>query len=209
MSVACISSKQAFKAVLEDTPNACVHFAADWCEPSKQLHNAMNDWNYPSVRLVTAMVEEMPEVAEDEKVETVPFIVFYKDGKRVDAIAGAMVPEIKRKIESLYSAVEVIDVEARIKKLIKKGKVMLFMKGEPDAPRCGFSRTIIGILREEGCTFETFDILTDEAVRQGLKSFSNWPTFPQLYVDGEFVGGLDIVKELKESGELRETLEGQ
>ncbi|CAN0329604.1 unnamed protein product, partial [Hapterophycus canaliculatus] len=74
---------------------------------------------------------------------------------------------------------------------------MVFMKGTPDAPRCGFSRTLVGLLREENIEFESFDILEDNAVRQALKDLSNWPTYPQLYVQGELVGGLDIVKEMK------------
>ena len=76
------------------------------------------------------------------------------------------------------------------------------MKGEPAAPRCGFSSKIVALLNDEKVKFSSFDILTDNAVREGLKSYSNWPTYPQLYVQGKLVGGLDIVKELKEEGEL-------
>ena len=83
---------------------------------------------------------------------------------------------------------------------------MLFMKGSPDAPRCGFSRQITELLQAEKVKFDTFDILSDEEVRQGLKTFSNWPTFPQLYADGKLLGGLDVVKELQEEGELLEAL---
>jgi len=91
-------------------------------------------------------------------------------------------------------------------KLINQAPVMLFMKGVPSQPKCGFSKKIVAILDEEKIKFDSFDILTDEDVRQGLKTFSNWPTFPQLYVKGELIGGLDIVQELKESGELQNTL---
>ena len=83
---------------------------------------------------------------------------------------------------------------------------MLFMKGSPDAPRCGFSRRIVALLRERGVAFGSFDILQDEAVRQGLKVLNDWPTFPQLVVKGEFVGGLDIVAEMADNGELEEML---
>lgn len=76
--------------------------------------------------------------------------------------------------------------------------------GNPDGPRCGFSRQAVALLREAGVEFTHFDILGDDAVRQGLKKFSNWPTYPQLYVDGNLVGGLDIMKELHEEGELAE-----
>eukprot|EP01059_Diplonema_ambulator_P008524 TRINITY_DN18168_c2_g1_i1.p2 TRINITY_DN18168_c2_g1~~TRINITY_DN18168_c2_g1_i1.p2 ORF type:complete len:208 (+),score=80.99 TRINITY_DN18168_c2_g1_i1:42-665(+) len=207
MSVSVVSSRTALEELLKETPNACVHFAADWCEPSKALHNAMNTWEYPKVRLVTAMAEEMADVCEELGVETVPYIVFYKDGKKVDAVAGAKIDVLKEKIEGLYNDVEVIDIEKRMKNLINREKVMLFMKGEPSAPRCGFSRTIVSILNEEGIKFGHFDILTDEAIRQGLKTYSNWPTYPQLYVNGELLGGLDVVKELKEDGELAASLQ--
>ncbi|EEH43836.1 Grx4 family monothiol glutaredoxin [Paracoccidioides brasiliensis Pb18] len=84
---------------------------------------------------------------------------------------------------------------ARLEELVKAAPVMLFMKGTPSAPRCGFSRQIVGILRENSVKYGFFNILADEEVRQGLKEFADWPTFPQLWVKGELVGGLDIVKE--------------
>ena len=82
------------------------------------------------------------------------------------------------------------------------------MKGLPSAPRCGFSRQIVEMLDEEGASYDSFNILEDEEVRQGLKTYSDWPTFPQLYVDGDLIGGLDIVKEMKESDELSDLLQG-
>ena len=83
---------------------------------------------------------------------------------------------------------------------------MLFMKGSPKSPQCGFSRQITEILKSNDIPFASFDILTDERVRSGLKKFSDWPTFPQLYVSGEFVGGLDIIKEIASSGNLASEL---
>lgn len=96
----------------------------------------------------------------------------------------------------------------RLAKLIKRHKIMLFMKGLPSAPRCGFSRQMVELLNDKGVAYDTFNILEDEEVRQGLKTFSNWPTFPQLYIAGDLVGGLDIVKELAEDGEFDSMLEG-
>ena len=91
----------------------------------------------------------------------------------------------------------------RLKALINRDPVMVFIKGTPEAPRCGFSRTIVGLLNElEGVTYGYYDILGDEQVRAGLKTYSDWPTFPQLYAKGELLGGLDIVKEMHASGEL-------
>ncbi|OAX79521.1 Grx4 family monothiol glutaredoxin [Emergomyces africanus] len=84
---------------------------------------------------------------------------------------------------------------ARLEELVKAAPVMLFMKGTPSAPQCGFSRQLVGILREKSVKYGFFNILADEDVRQGLKEYADWPTFPQLWVKGELVGGLDIVKE--------------
>ena len=79
---------------------------------------------------------------------------------------------------------------------------MLFMKGNPAAPRCGFSNKTVALLNGQGVKFESFDILSDNMVREGLKKYSNWPTYPQLYVKGELIGGLDIMKEMVESGDF-------
>uniref|UniRef100_A0A915J723 Glutaredoxin domain-containing protein n=1 Tax=Romanomermis culicivorax TaxID=13658 RepID=A0A915J723_ROMCU len=86
------------------------------------------------------------------------------------------------------------DLGAKLKRLINSAKCMVFMKGNPEQPRCGFSKQLMTILNEAGAQFETFDILLDDEVRQGLKTYSNWPTYPQVYVDGELVGGLDIIR---------------
>jgi len=96
------------------------------------------------------------------------------------------------------------DLNTRLRRLMDQDKVVLFMKGSPDAPRCGFSRKIVGLLKEQKVSFKHFDILTDESVRQGLKVLNNWPTYPQLIINGELVGGLDIVQEMVETGELKE-----
>ena len=95
---------------------------------------------------------------------------------------------------------------ARLEGLIKQSRVMLFMKGTRQFPACGFSNTVVQILKKEGAQFETFNILADAEIRQGLKDYSNWPTFPQLYVDGKLVGGCDIITEMHQSGELRTVL---
>jgi len=95
----------------------------------------------------------------------------------------------------------------RLNRLIRTSEVMLFMKGTPTAPKCGFSRQAVELLENGDVAFGSFDILSDEEVRQGLKKYSDWPTYPQLYVNGELIGGLDIMKELaSEQGSLREQL---
>jgi monothiol glutaredoxin len=98
------------------------------------------------------------------------------------------------------------DIRSRIEELLKGSKVMLFMKGTKQFPACGFSNAVVQILKKESVPFETFNILADGEIRQGLKEYSNWPTYPQLYVAGKFVGGCDIVTELHQSGELAQEL---
>ena len=90
--------------------------------------------------------------------------------------------------------------------LVKKSRVVLFMKGNKHFPQCGFSAQVIGILKETGIPFETVNVLSDPAVRDGIKEYSSWPTIPQLYVDGEFLGGCDIVKEMYAAGDLQKKL---
>jgi monothiol glutaredoxin len=90
----------------------------------------------------------------------------------------------------------------RITDTIAKDRVMLFMKGNPSMPQCGFSAAVVGMLKEAGATFGSFNILADPELREGLKEFSSWPTYPQLYVDGKLVGGADIVRDLHGKGEL-------
>ena len=93
-----------------------------------------------------------------------------------------------------------------IEEKINSSKVFLFMKGTPDQPRCGFSAQTVHILHELKIKFDSFDVLSDENIRQGIKEYANWPTIPQLYVDGKFIGGCDIVMEMAASGELRKLI---
>lgn len=90
----------------------------------------------------------------------------------------------------------------RIEAVIASGDVVLFMKGIPAAPQCGFSATVVQILSHLSVPFQSVDVLADMEIREGIKAYSNWPTIPQLYVKGEFVGGCDIVREMFQSGEL-------
>ena len=97
-------------------------------------------------------------------------------------------------------------VAERIKNDIESNDVVLYMKGTPVFPQCGFSSTVVQVLTHLGVKFKGIDVLTDPSLREGIKQFSSWPTIPQLYVKGEFLGGCDIVREMYESGELQELL---
>jgi monothiol glutaredoxin len=98
----------------------------------------------------------------------------------------------------------VSDANSRIAELVKANDIVLFMKGTPLFPQCGFSSRAVAILDRLGATYETVDVLQDAEIRQGIKQYSDWPTIPQLYVKGEFVGGSDIMMEMFESGELQQ-----
>ncbi|MBF2034185.1 MAG: Grx4 family monothiol glutaredoxin [Leptolyngbyaceae cyanobacterium T60_A2020_046] len=99
------------------------------------------------------------------------------------------------------------EVKERIETLINTHKIMVFMKGTKLMPQCGFSNNVVQILNVLGVPFETFDVLSDYDIRQGIKEYSNWPTIPQVYVNGEFLGGSDILIELYQSGQLQETVQ--
>jgi monothiol glutaredoxin len=99
-----------------------------------------------------------------------------------------------------------MSTQDRIKQLVTSNDVVLFMKGTKFFPQCGFSARAVGILQQLGTKFETVDVLADPEVRNGIKEFSNWPTIPQLYIRGEFVGGSDIMMEMAQSGELEKAL---
>lgn len=101
------------------------------------------------------------------------------------------------------------DIKKEIANIIASSKVVLFMKGTPSQPACGFSQRAISILRANGISKDSFtaiNVLEDEEIRSGIKSYSNWPTVPQLYINHEFIGGSDIMTELNESGELKQLL---
>ncbi|EFA02650.1 Glutaredoxin-related protein 5, mitochondrial-like Protein [Tribolium castaneum] len=91
--------------------------------------------------------------------------------------------------------------------MVNNNKVVVFMKGVPEQPRCGFSNAVVQILRMHGVQYEAHDVLSDESLRQGIKDFSNWPTIPQVFINGEFVGGCDIMLQMHQSGDLIEELE--
>ena len=99
-----------------------------------------------------------------------------------------------------------METKEKIKDLINNNKVCLFMKGTPDSPQCGFSMAVSNVLKHLKVEFHGINVLEDESLRNGIKEFSDWPTIPQLYINGEFIGGCDIVKEMFEKGELKELL---
>ena len=100
-----------------------------------------------------------------------------------------------------------MEIKERIGKVIEENSVMLFMKGSPDFPQCGFSGRVVQILEACGAEFGAADVLVDPELREGIKAYSNWPTIPQLYIQGELIGGCDIVMEMYENGELKKKMD--
>ena len=139
-------------------------------------------------------------------VTQAPTVITFMDKTgAIEHIQGVEAPVIFTAVEQLASKSTLYQ---RLNGLINQSKFVLFMKGTKDAPRCGFSRKMVALLNDNGVTeFETFDILNDQDVRDAIKIYSKWPTFPQLYCDGELLGGLDVVTEMVEAGELKELLE--
>lgn len=215
MSVKTIKNQEEFSAVEKNNGLTVVHFTAEWAPQCGQMNEVISELAKQSelkdVTFAMVPAEDLSEVSLKFNIAAVPTVVLLRGGQVVDRVDGANAADLTTKVKiqaaksSLVStapAVPAEDLNTRLKRLINSAKCILFMKGSPDAPRCGFSRTTVELLGKHEADYSTFDILTDEEVRQGLKTYSNWPTYPQLYVDGELVGGLDILKEMDASGEL-------
>lgn len=118
------------------------------------------------------------------------------------ALRGAPITAAHR----LFCSNAVVASKEEIDKLVKSNKIVVFMKGIPDAPKCGFSNAVVQILRMHSVPYDSHNVLENEAVRQGIKDYTNWPTIPQVFINGEFVGGCDIMLQMHQNGELIEEL---
>lgn len=119
------------------------------------------------------------------------------------SIRVGLIPTVTKRFCS--SAAAPVDKE-HIAKLVKNSKVVVFMKGVPEEPRCGFSNAVAQIMRMHGVTYDSHNVLANEGIRQGIKDYTNWPTIPQVFINGEFVGGCDIMVQMHQNGELVEEL---
>lgn len=206
-------------------------FFANFHEPSRpdgQMDQVVTKLAevHPNVLFAKIDAEEVSDAAEQFDVAVVPSMVFLKDRTFIDKLEGADPAELARRIDRWLKATSAENpvpvaqaadgstplggvpsslsgLEERLKSLIHSAPVMIFMKGTPSAPRCKFSRQLVELLQQAGIArYGAFDILGSDEVRQGLKAYSDWPTFPQVYVNGALLGGLDILRELHEAGEL-------
>jgi len=196
-----------------------LNFHAPWAAPCAQMNQVFKTLAKQSptdkTLFITIDAEEYPEITESYDVSAVPFFVLIKSGVVLEKISGAdpskltssitrhsggslLIPPAQSTTASTSDTTQPPmeeDLNSRLTKLVSAAPVMLFMKGTPAAPQCGFSRQLVALLREREVRYGFFNILADDEVRQGLKTFSDWPTFPQLYVNGQLIGGLDIVRE--------------
>ena len=202
--------------------SSVINFCATWCEPCVQLNAVfaeLAEEHGAALRFVQLDADEFPDLCERFEIESVPAFLFLHSGKVTDTLIGASPGDLVGKVKenaitaNIYrdevaaaNAPAPVPLNRRLASLTSRSPVMLFMKGSPDEPRCGFSRQIVELLQGEKVSFGHFDILSDEEVRQGLKTFSNWPTYPQLYVEGKLLGGLDVLKEMKEEDELKDAM---
>lgn len=202
-----------------------LYFHTPWAAPCIQINPvyAKLASENPSTKFLSINADDHPDISELFEVSTVPYFVLIRDDTILKEVSGADPKEFVNALNELQNPGQAAaaapqqrappaqaplatvpaeeneetedELNARLKQLTEAAPVMLFMKGTPSSPQCGFSRQTVAILRENGVRFGFFDILKDDSVRQGLKTFSDWPTFPQLYINGEFQGGLDIIKE--------------
>uniref|UniRef100_A0A182SHE2 Uncharacterized protein n=1 Tax=Anopheles maculatus TaxID=74869 RepID=A0A182SHE2_9DIPT len=220
MAITKVTSEDQYKQLIGAATVSVVLFSAEWAEQCKQIVNVMTELakqtDFKALQFLDVPAEDLSELSMRHQIDSVPTVLFLRAGKAIDRIDGVDVGSLTKKAKQYAGAAALptsasgdggaANLEERLKALINRSKVMIFMKGDRNTPRCGFSKQLIAIINDTGVAYDTFDILTDEAVRQGLKTFSNWPTYPQVYVSGELIGGLDIIKELLEGGELKETL---
>jgi Grx4 family monothiol glutaredoxin len=219
-----ITSAEAYDAWMRANPSGVVHFYASWCEPCAAMDALMTELakaHAGSASFARCDAEAVEDVCEREGVSSVPYFVFTRDGRRVDAHEGADAAVVTNKTKQFFPRTAAMAtmattamtttttatsdaLNARLKSLIESQPVVVFMKGHPDEPKCGFSRKVVEALKTAGVKFGSFNILADNDVREGLKVYSSWPSYPQVYVDGELVGGCDIILELAEAGELKE-----
>eukprot|EP00742_Colponemidia_sp_Colp-10_P001491 GILJ01001601.1.p1 GENE.GILJ01001601.1~~GILJ01001601.1.p1 ORF type:complete len:422 (+),score=70.66 GILJ01001601.1:54-1319(+) len=201
-----VTSVNQFHSLLAENRNCLtvVYFWASWHPPCAQMTAVFAQLAKDNldVKFLQVEAEELPEVSEEYGIASVPTFLFFKDNTKIDMLMGAHPPLLVKKLQEHNQTPKTDSITDKCNRLINQAPVMLFMKGNPSEPKCGFSRKMVEILKTVGVKYDSFDILTDEAVRSELKVISNWPTFPQLYIAGKLVGGVDIVESLQDDDQL-------
>eukprot|EP00672_Neobodo_designis_P016494 CAMPEP_0174828782 /NCGR_PEP_ID=MMETSP1114-20130205/1533_1 /TAXON_ID=312471 /ORGANISM="Neobodo designis, Strain CCAP 1951/1" /LENGTH=226 /DNA_ID=CAMNT_0016062507 /DNA_START=27 /DNA_END=707 /DNA_ORIENTATION=- len=195
-----------------------VHFEADWCTPCVGL-NAWLDAQakvLPDVIFARVDAGKHEAIAEAADVSSVPHVVFYRpEGEdrhleRVAEVSGAKMKVLSSNLATLFGDRDQVgnhdNMEAFLRYQINKDKVVLFLTGTPSRPRCGFAGRLVEIMDQYDVEYSYYDIMQDDEACQALKKFADWPTYPQVYVKGELIGGFDICKEMHEKGTLAAAL---
>ncbi|KAI8896539.1 thioredoxin-like protein [Globomyces pollinis-pini] len=216
-NVISITTSEQFNTLI-NANTSIVNFWADWHEPCVHLNSVFVELStkFPKITFIDIQPENFEDIAEQFEIETVPTFIVLVQGKQLEKLEGAdpsalsnLCAKYAKHVQPAPTSVQqapVVDLKKKLHTLVNSQPIMLFMKGSPSAPKCGFSRQVVDILSGLNCTYGSFDILADDTVRQGLKEYSDWPTYPQIYVNGELIGGLDILKELVESGEFQKMI---
>jgi len=189
-----------------------INFWASWSPSAIQMSSIFDELSriYSNIGFIKVEAEES-NISSHFNVESVPTFLFFRNGTLISTLNGSNAPELTKRVESLSQQVTPPNSKSpkellweRLKKLVEEQLVMIFIKGTPTQPKCGFSRKFCEVLDSQNIKYGHFNILSDNEVREGLKELFNWPTFPQLYIKGELIGGLDVVTELIEEGEFAE-----
>lgn len=213
-----LTSLEQTREFLKSSKKSVLFFWASWQDVSARSSNLQEvfaalaqKYAKHSVSFGLVEAEAVPEVSELYEISVVPTFLSFAGEKLNEKLESFELEKVNLLLKKLSNVQEEIvqpevSLNDRLHALINSSQVKLFMKGNPETPRCGFSKQIIEILNENHIEYTTFDILQDDEVRQGLKTYSDWPTYPQLYVNGSLAGGLDIVKEMVAGGNLKEEL---
>lgn len=208
-----VATEGALAELISRHARVILNFWAPWAAPCVQMNSVFGALAAAagpvdahaaasSPHFVRVPAEALPSVAAEYRVASVPTFIFEHAGRAVARVEGAN-PAILAEKVTWFTTASATDLEkAAIVEITKESEVMLFMKGKPDSPACGFSRQIVDLLRRSGVVFGHCDVLKDPEVREGLKFLHNWPTYPQLYARGRLVGGLDVVRELVDNDQL-------
>lgn len=227
-----LASQEEFDSLLRNPNLIVIHFYAEWateCQPMNEVLEALAaESELKGVLFAKIAAENFPKISIDKKIAAVPTFLIFLLGKQIDRLDGANAAKLSQMVKNNNAKSQLLDAASipnvsnskaqpvtnsnpvkpkedlneTLKNLINQSTVMLFMKGNAKNPQCGFSRQAVTLLDQFNAEYGTFDIFSNEIIRQGLKTYSNWPTYPQLYIKGELVGGLDIMKELAECGDL-------
>ena len=233
-SVTSITTTEQYESLVNQPPNIpdapdglVVHFGASWCQPCVELTKYFDEYQKKvplHVVYCYVDVEAHGDICEKEKVDSVPHVLFFRRKRKADGsfapafdraaeVSGAKFAEMEQNLRSLYNPrgarpCDFAQVDDYLKHLITRDRLVMFITGSPSRPVCGFTGRLMELMVNYGAgsKFLYFDIFGDDIVCEALKRYSKWPTYPQIYVDGELVGGFDIAMELHQSNQLKSTL---